>query len=77
VKKLVESLEGRVESVYFTFGDHDVVIIAELPDSVTAAALAITVSASGLVHAKTTPLLSVEEIDRALEKKINYRPPGG
>jgi len=77
LQKLVESLEGRVEAIYFAFGEHDIVAIVELPDAVTAAGLGITVAASGMIKSRTTALLSVEEVDRALEKKINYRPPGG
>ena len=74
--KVVESLEGKVEAVYFALGEHDVVIVADLPDTVSAAALSLGVSATGLVRTKTTALLTVEETDRALTKKINYRGPG-
>jgi uncharacterized protein with GYD domain len=76
VTKVVESLDGKVESMYFALGEHDVVIIAELPDVVNVAALSLGVSATGLVRTKTTALLSVEETDRALAKKYNYRGPG-
>ena len=76
VTKLVESLEGKVEALYFTLGERDVVIIAELPDVLSASALALSVSATGLVRTKTTQLLTVEETDRALAKKVNYRAPG-
>ena len=31
VLKAVESLEGKVESFYFAFGERDVVVIADLP----------------------------------------------
>jgi hypothetical protein len=34
------------------------------------------VSATGLVRTKTTALLTVEETDRALAKKVSYRAPG-
>jgi hypothetical protein len=34
------------------------------------------VSASGLVRTRTTPLLTVEEVDQALQKNVSYRPPG-
>jgi hypothetical protein len=37
------------------------------------AALAITASASGLVRNRTIPLMTVEEVDQALAKTINYR----
>jgi uncharacterized protein with GYD domain len=73
---MVESLDGKVEAVYLAFGDYDVIVIADLPDSVAAAALSLNVSATGHVRTKTTPLLTVEETDRALEKKMFYRAPG-
>jgi uncharacterized protein with GYD domain len=68
ITKVVESLEGKVEAMYFALGEHDVVIIADLPDVVSAAALSLGVSATGLVRTKTSALLSTEETDRALAK---------
>jgi uncharacterized protein with GYD domain len=76
VTKVVESLEGKVEAMYFALGEHDVVIIADLPDTASAAALSLSVSATGLVRTKSTALLTIEETDRALTKKVNYRGPG-
>jgi len=32
----IESVGGKVESFYFPFGEHDAVIIADLPDAATA-----------------------------------------
>ena len=76
VRKITESLGGKTESVYFTFGENDVIVIADLPDNVSAAAIALTVSSSGLVHTKTTPLLTIEEVDEAINKKVQYQKPG-
>ena len=76
VARALEALGGKLEAFYFAFGEHDVVVLAEVPDSVTAAAISITVSASGLVRTKTVPLLTVEEADQALGKTVQYRPPG-
>jgi uncharacterized protein with GYD domain len=66
---------GKVECFYYAFGE-DVVGIADFPDNVTAASLSLAVSASGLVRTRTTPLMTVEEVDRALAKSLNYRAPG-
>lgn len=77
VSRALESLGGKVEGIYYTFGDYDVIVLADLPDNVTAAAVSIRVSGSGLVRTRTTPLLTVEEMDRALSKTLEYRPPGG
>jgi len=76
VQKVVEGLGGRVEAMYFALGEQDVIVIADLPDTTTAGALALGVSASGLVRTKTTALMTVEETDQALGKKLNYSPPG-
>jgi uncharacterized protein with GYD domain len=76
VRKAVESLEGKVEALYFALGEHDVVGIVDLPDIVSIAALSLAVSATGLVRIRSTALLSIEEFDRAIKKKINDRAPG-
>jgi len=62
--------------MYFALGEDDVCGIVDYPDNITAAALGIAISAAGLVRTQTTALLTVEEVDRALEKTVNYRPPG-
>ena len=72
----VETLGGKLEATYYTFGQDDVIVIVDLPDNVAASALSLAVSASGLVRTKTTPLLTVEEVDKALAKSVNYRAPG-
>lgn len=77
VQAAVKTLGGKVEAFYYAFGDDDVVIILDLPNSIKAAAVGLTVSGSGTVRVRTTPLLTVEEVDQALEIKMEYRPPGG
>jgi uncharacterized protein with GYD domain len=73
VVSALESLGGRLESIYFSLGEYDVVAIAEMPDHLTATAMSVASSASGLVRTKTTPLLTVEETDQALQKSVNLR----
>ena len=77
VQAAVKTLGGKVEAFYFAFGDDDVVIILDLPNNIKAAAVSLTVSGSGTVRVRTTPLLTVEDVDQALEIKIGYRAPGG
>ena len=77
VSKTVEGLGGSVEAFYFAFGDDDVIVICDLPDNETAAAVAMNVSSSGRVSVSTTVLVTPEEIDRSREKQVDYRPPGG
>jgi uncharacterized protein with GYD domain len=75
-RSLVESLGGKLESVYFAFGDTDVIAIADLPDNAAAASASLTISGSGAVHSKVTALLTAEEIDKAVKKSGTYTPPG-
>lgn len=72
----VKSLGGRVEAFYFTYGIRDAITIVELPDDADALALSLTVSASGSVAFKTTPLIDPEVVDQATKKSVAYRPPG-
>ena len=76
VRSAVAALGGKVEAFYYAFGPDDTVIIVDLPDNVTAAAVGLTTSGTGTVRVRTTPLLTVEEVDKALEIKMRYRAPG-
>ena len=80
VRPVVESLGGKFESVYYAFGEYDVVVILDMPDNVSAAALSLALNAGGALKAtKTTPLMAVEEGMEAMRKAggVSYRPPGG
>ncbi|HXW75597.1 MAG TPA: GYD domain-containing protein [Steroidobacteraceae bacterium] len=76
VEKLLQSVDGKLEAFYYAMGDRDVVTIVDLPDAAAAAAISFTGSATGLFRVTTTPLLTVEEVDRALAKKLSFRAPG-
>jgi len=76
VAKVIEGMGGKLESLYYAFGDYDVVGIAEMPDNISSAAFSLTVNASGAIKAKTTVLLTPEEIDQVAEKTVEFRPPG-
>jgi uncharacterized protein with GYD domain len=69
-------LGGTLEAFYYAFGETDAYVIAEAPDNVSMAALALTINASGVAAVKTTVLLTPEEIDEAVKKTPSYRPPG-
>ncbi len=77
VEKLVESLGGSLESMYYAFGETDAFIIADMPDNASVAAVALLASSSGAVAAKTTVLMTPAEVDEAAKKTPVYSPPGG
>ena len=76
IGKMLADLGGSLESFYFAFGSDDVIVIAELPDNATAAAVGLAVSATGAVATRTTVLLTPEEVDRATHTSVGYRAPG-
>ncbi|WP_299431303.1 GYD domain-containing protein [uncultured Meiothermus sp.] len=71
-----KSVGGSIETMYFAFGDADVYAIAEMPNHQAAAALALTLNASGRVTVKTTVLLTPEDVDAATKLSPAYRAPG-
>lgn len=70
------SVGGRLESIYFALGEHDVVGIADMPDNVSAVALSMAVNASGALVSRMTALLTPEEMDEAARRTTTFKAPG-
>jgi uncharacterized protein with GYD domain len=76
VKKHLDEIGGKLESMYFAFGDVDCFVIVDLPDNVSAAALSLAVNESGLITSKAIVLLTPEDMDKASKTKVHFRGPG-
>jgi uncharacterized protein with GYD domain len=76
ITDMAGSLGGELEAYYFSFGEYDVLAILDLPDDEAAAAVAMVVDAAGGATARTTVLLTPEQIDEASRRATEYRPPG-
>ena len=76
IERAVKSVGGKIEAIYWAFGEHDTFLIMDLPDNTAAAALSLAVASSGAVRISTTPLMTVQEVDAACKKAVKYRPPG-
>jgi uncharacterized protein with GYD domain len=76
LKNTLASIGGKLEALYYALGDVDVYVVCECPDHVSAAAVSLAASSSGLVRTRTIPLLTLEEADRAVSMKTGYRAPG-
>ena len=68
----IESVGGKLEAMYFAFGDVDVYIIIDLPDNISAAAIWLAANRSGSVTSKTVVLLTPEEMDQVSKKAIQF-----
>ena len=78
VRKVVEGLGGSLESFWFSFGEYDIVAVAQFPDNSSATALALAVSAAGAVsNTRITPLMTGNEGAAAMQKAADadYRHP--
>ena len=78
LRPAIERLGGKLVSFYMSFGEYDALVIAEMPDNVSAAGVSIAAAAGGAVRAiKTTPLMTVQESMEAMRKagQAGYRPP--
>ena len=80
VRPAIEGLGGRIECAYYAFGEHDIVLIVEMPDNTKAAAMALAVGAGGACSSYTTTvLLTPEEAVQAMSAAAEsvYRPATG
>lgn len=76
VTKLVEAAGGKLEAYYFAFGQDDVFGIYDLPDNVAVASISVSANSSGFIGIHVTPLLTPEEMDKAIEKGSGLPAPG-
>jgi uncharacterized protein with GYD domain len=75
-KEAVESLGGKLEAYYFAYGDSDFYFIVDQPDNVNVVSGILLANASGTVKLNTTVLITPEEVDQAIKKTMDWRPPG-
>ena len=76
----VKAAGGEIQSMYYAFGDVDLVGIIDFPTPEDAAGFALAVGASGALRSyRTTPLLTVEQGISSLQKadaiRKVYSPP--
>lgn len=79
--KLLKGIGGRLHYYFFCFGEFDIVLLFELPDNVSAAALSMVLQSAGTVSdVETTPLMTMEEAIEAMRIAGDttgvYQPPG-
>jgi uncharacterized protein with GYD domain len=80
VRPAVEKLGGKIRNAWFAFGEYDVVLITEMPDNLSAAAIAMAFAGGGACRSvQTTPLMSAEEAITAMRKaaESGYRSAAG
>ena len=81
VRQLAASVGGSLESAYWMFGAHDGIVIADVPDSVRAAAISVAVGSTGAFkHLETHELFTQEQLGQMLSHARDaaqaYQPPG-
>jgi uncharacterized protein with GYD domain len=77
VRAPIEALGGTIEQGFFAFGEYDAVVITQMPDNVSAAAIALAFSAGGsLSKCQTTALMTSAEAMDAMRKAATcgYKP---
>ncbi len=78
VRPAIEKLGGKIRGAFFSFGEYDVVLIVEMPDNISAAALSMAIASGGVVkNSQTTVLMTPEDGLAAMKKAAGsgYRPP--
>ncbi len=78
IGNMLESVGGRLISLYYAFGESDIVLIAEAPNNVALASVVMAVAAGGAAtDIKTTVLMTGDEGVEALTaaQSVSYSPP--
>ncbi len=75
-KQALGSVGGTLEAFYYSNGEQDFYIIVNLPDNVSSTAVTLAGNASGTFRIRAVPLLTPEEMDKAVKMRVDFRPPG-
>jgi uncharacterized protein with GYD domain len=78
IRPMIEKAGGKLHGLWFTFGDTDIVAIAEMPDNVSAAAISMAIGATGAMSSyRSTPLMTSGEAVEAMQKaaSVSYQAP--
>ena len=75
-RALIEGLGGQMDTIYWAFGEDDVIAIIDMPDHASAAAASMAIAGSGSIAGTLTVLLTADDIDNAAKKTMRYTPPG-
>lgn len=75
-RQALGSVGGSLEAFYFSFGENDFYIIVDLPDSVTTTAVTLAGNVSGTFSIRGVALLTAAEMDEAVRRSVDFRPPG-
>ena len=69
VGKLIENLGGKMLAFYYSYGDYDGVVIADMPDNTSSLTAAmVSFAGGGTAKIKTTILIGIEEAMAAMKK---------
>src|SRR5262245_35949603 len=72
IEKAIKSSGAKLDAMYYALGDDDLFLVVDAPDNATIAALSIAVASGAAIKLRTTPLLTVAEIDAAVKKNVSY-----
>jgi uncharacterized protein with GYD domain len=78
IRATVEKLGGSLVGLWGSFGEYEIVLIIDMPDNVSAAAMKMAALAGGALKSGViTPLISPEEGMAAAKKagSAGYKPP--
>ena len=79
IRSAVEKMGGKLMGFWYSFGDYDAVLILDMPDNASAAALPLAAAEGGTISSShTTVLMTPAEAVAAMKKAAGsgYRPPG-
>tara|TARA_B110000914_G_C15300438_1_gene370819 strand:- start:147 stop:467 length:321 start_codon:yes stop_codon:yes gene_type:complete len=68
-EKIVEAMGGSLEAYFWSFGEMDFMMIADIPEAL-AVKFSLHVGASVVFNGKLTPLITVERMEKVTSTKL-------
>ena len=68
VRTFIETLGGSMDTILWTLGEYDIIVVLDLPDDVSVAIAAAKASSTGHLRTKTTRAFTAEEVGAVISK---------
>ena len=69
-KKIASSMGGTLEAYYWCYGEKDFLMILDIPSESMAIKFSLAIGAWGGFQGKLTPIITVEQMDKAISTDL-------
>lgn len=69
-ERLAEKFGGSIQQIYWTMGQHDLVVVVDMPDEESATAFMLSIASQGNIRTHTMRAFDAQAMQRIIDKAV-------